>query len=183
MLVESALDEADLEPGDIDQVLLVGGSCRIPYVQQRLATIFGFEPTFSGSLVDECVALGAAIYSGLKSMDTGTAVVPAGIAAGLKDIKVQEVCNHSYGTIALIDDEETQRIIPQNSLILEKNMKIPCSQTKTYYTTHDGQESINVRITQGEELDPDRATILFEEELLLPPDRPGGPPDRRHLYL
>lgn len=176
MLVESVLDEAELEPSEIDSVLLVGGSCRIPYVQKRLETIFGFAPTFSGSLVDECVALGAALYSGLRSIKEQSAGVSAGIVAGLKDIKVQEVCNHSYGTVAIIDDEHTGRLELQNSLILEKNMHIPASISKTYFTAQDGQEAINVRITQGEEIDPDRATILFEEDLELPPNRPAGRP-------
>jgi molecular chaperone DnaK len=175
MLVEMALDEANVAPTSVDKVLLVGGSCRIPFVQQRLKTIFGFEPSLEVN-VDECVALGAAIHAGLKATEAGGVVVPAGIAAGLKDIQLTDVCNHSYGTIVVSIDEETNRECLKNEILLAKNTALPCSRTETYYTVADGQQSLNVRVTQCESDDPEYAKVLFDDDMPLPPNRPAGRP-------
>ena len=177
MLVETVLDEANLETSDIDQVLLVGGSCRIPHIQQRVEAMFGFPPIFSGSLVDECVALGAAIYSGLISLREDPSSVAPGIRRKLGNTKVQDVCQHSYGTIALFPDEETGRDVEKNSIVLKRNTPIPTSESRTYYTAVDGQQSIPITITQGEGEDKDFVETLYEGKLAgLPPGRPANRP-------
>jgi molecular chaperone DnaK len=175
MLVEMALDEAGVAPRSVDKVLLVGGSCRIPFVQQRLKTIFGFEPSLEVN-VDECVALGAAIHAGLKATESGGVAVPAGVAAGLRDIQLTDVCNHSYGTVVVSFDEETNREYLKNEILLAKNTALPCSRTETYYTVADGQQSLNIRVTQGESDDPEYAKVLFDDDMPLPPNRPAGRP-------
>lgn len=175
MLVEMALDEARVEPADIDKVLLVGGSCRIPFVQERLQKIFGFAPSLEVN-VDECVALGAAVYAGLKATEAEDISVPAGVAAGLSDIQLTDVCNHSYGTIVVSLDEETNREHLKNEILLPKNTALPCSRTETYYTVADGQESVNIRVTQGDAEDPEYVQVLLDDDLPLPPGRPAGRP-------
>lgn len=100
ILLELILDEAGLKPSEINKVLLVGGSSRIPLVQQKLEKMFGFAPDAAVN-VDECVALGAALHAGLTMLREKPEAVSAGIASGLRDINLTDVCNHSYGTIWL----------------------------------------------------------------------------------
>ena len=98
ILVEVALGEAGIEPAGIGKVLLVGGSTRIPMVQQRLEKVFGKTPQTAVN-VDECVALGAALHAGLTMLREKPDIMSAGISSGLMDINLTDVCNHSYGTI------------------------------------------------------------------------------------
>ncbi|NGP53585.1 Hsp70 family protein [Thioalkalivibrio sp. XN8] len=175
MLVEAVLDEARLDPGEISKVLLVGGSSRIPFVQRRLEAIFGFAPVTEVNL-DEAVACGAALYSGLNALKENAALVPAGVRSGLSDVQLVEVANHSYGTITVSTDEETGRRILANDILIPKGSSLPCSETKTYYTMADGQDVIEVQITQGESKDPDNVNIIYQENMPLPPNRPAGRP-------
>lgn len=175
ILLEVALDEAGSKPSDIDKVLLVGGSTRIPLVQQRLEKMFGFPPEVAVN-VDECVALGAALHAGLITLREKPDEVPAGIVSGLKNINLTDVCNHSYGTICAPIDKETGRRIIANRIILKKNTPLPCEATQMFYTLIDGQTEIEVTITQGEDTSPEFVNKIATHKFKLPPDRPAGRP-------
>ncbi len=175
ILVEVALEEAHLKPADIDEVLLVGGSTRIPAVKERLEKLFGFPPTTAVN-VDECVALGAAIHAGLTMLREHPGAVEVGIASGLGDVKLTDVCNHSYGTLCAPLDKESGRRIVQNRIILEKNTPLPCESSQTFYTMRDGQTNIEVTVTQGEDRDPQYVNTIATYKFELPPDRPAGRP-------
>ena len=175
ILVEVILDEAKCNPSDIDKVLLVGGSTRIPTIQNRLTEKFGHEPEIAVN-VDECVALGAAIHAGLTKLRENPDQVDQGVAGGLKDIKLTDVCNHSYGTICAPRDTETGRYIIENSIILKKNTPLPCQETQQFYTIVDGQTEIEVTITQGEDKDPDYVNRIATEVLKLPENRAANRP-------
>ena len=154
MLVEQALEAVDLTPGDIDHVVLVGGSTRMPVVRRTLEDTFGFTAVSCGN-VDECVALGAALFA-------------------KKAAKVAEVCNHGYGTLALVDDPETGKESLQNSVVIPKNTPLPCSISETYATSEDNETSIEVDITQGEDDDPRYVDIIGRITLQVPEGRPAG---------
>lgn len=154
MLVEQALDSLDLEASDIDHVVLVGGSTRIPKVQELLQKQFGKAPISCGN-VDECVALGAALFA-------------------QRARRVSEVCNHSYGTLAIIEDAITGTAKVQNSVVIPKNTPIPCSMSQIYMTSEDNEELIEVEITQGEDLDPRYIDVIGKISLRVPPGRPAG---------
>lgn len=175
ILIEVALEEAKSAVGDIEKVLLVGGSTRMPVVQQRLEHKFGFAPEIAVN-VDECVALGAAIHAGLTMMRDEPKKVSTGIASGLKKVQLKDVCNHSYGTICAPVDEETGRHVIRNSIILEKNTPLPCDATQTFYTMADGQTELQVSITQGEDEDPDFVNKIATEIFELPPNRAANRP-------
>ena len=151
MLLEAAIEEAECKPADIDKLILVGGSTRIPCVQQRLENMFGFAPEISVN-VDECVALGAALHAGLTIQREDPKSLSAGIVQGLKDIKLTDVCNHSYGTICAPWDEELKKNIVGNHIILKKNTPLPCEVSQTFYTMSEGQTELQVIVTQGEDL-------------------------------
>lgn len=154
MLVEQALDSAGLGERDLDHVVLVGGSTRIPRVRDLLREKFGFPPKSCGN-VDECVALGAALFA--------------------KHAKnVNEVCNHGYGTVAIVEDASTGRSEVRNSIVIPKNTPIPCSMTQVYQTSEDGEEVIEVEITQGEDDDPQYVDRIGKISLKVPPGREAG---------
>jgi len=175
ILVEVALEEAGAKPSDIDKVLLVGGSTRMPIVQQRLEKMFGFPPETAVN-VDECVALGAALHAGLTMIREKPDVVPVGIASGLKDINLTDVCNHSYGTICAPVDKETGKRVVQNRIILKKNTPLPCEVSQTFYTVSKGQTEVEVTITQGEDSAVEYVNKISTHRLELPPDRPAECP-------
>jgi len=154
MLVEQALDSADLTQADIEHVVLVGGSTRIPKVRKVLEKFFGQAPKSCGN-VDECVALGAAIFS--KS-----------------SASIQEVCNASYGTLAMIYNAATGEEKVANSVVIPKNSPIPCSRTQIYQTSEDNERVIEVDITQGEDEDPRFVDVIGRITLEVPPNRPKG---------
>jgi molecular chaperone DnaK len=154
LLVEQALDSVGLAPGDIDHVALVGGGTRMPRVRTMLQEYFGKEPVSCGN-VDECVALGAALFA-------------------MKGADVQEVCNHSYGTLALVEDAATGRQTYANTVVIPKNTPIPCEKSQTYVTSEDNEESIDVEITQGEDTDPRYVDVVGRISLKVPRNRPAG---------
>jgi molecular chaperone DnaK len=154
MLVEQALDSAKLKTGDIDHVVLVGGSTRIPKVKQVLEKHFGKTPKSCGN-VDECVALGAALFA-------------------KKSARIQEVCNQSYGTLAMIYNAATGEEKVQNSIVIPKNTTIPCSRTQMYVTSEDNERIIEVDITQGEDSDPKFVDVIGRITLEVPPNRAKG---------
>ncbi len=154
MVVEQALDSAGLGESEIDHVVLVGGSTRIPRVVELLKEKFGYAPKSCGN-VDECVALGAALFAKHAR-------------------KVNEVCNTGYGTVALLEDAKTGESKVGNSIVIPKNTPIPCSMTQVYQTSEDGEELIEVEITQGEDDDPRFIDIIGKLSLKVPPGRKAG---------
>jgi molecular chaperone DnaK len=154
LLVEQALDSAGLKTSEVDHVVLVGGSTRIPKVKKVLEKFFGKTPKSCGN-VDECVALGAALFA--KS-----------------SAKIQEVCNASYGTLAMVYNATTGEEKVANSVVIPKNTPIPCSQAQIYQTSEDNEQVIEVDITQGEDEDPRFVDVIGRLTLEVPPNRPKG---------
>lgn len=154
MLVEQALDSAKLKPSEIDHVVLVGGSTRIPKVKQVLEKMFAKTPKSCGN-VDECVALGAALFA-------------------KKSARIHEVCNASYGTVAMVYNAKTGEEKLMNSIVIPKNTPIPCSRTQVYQTSEDNERIIEVDITQGEDEEAKFVDIIGRITLEVPPNRPKG---------
>ena len=154
MLVEQALDEVKLKPMDIDHVVLVGGSTRLPKVKSMLEKYFAKPPRSCGN-VDECVALGAALFA-------------------KKSARISEVCNASYGTLAMIYNAATGEEKLQNSIVIPKNTPIPCSRTQMYLTSEDNEKLIEVDITQGEDADPKFVDVIGRLSLEVPAGREKG---------
>ena len=175
LLVEQVLDESEMEASDVDYILLVGGSTRIPAIRNSIKLLIGKEPIIKVN-VDEAVALGAAIKAGLVSVKNNPNSVTPNVARELNRLKVCDIANHSYGTIAVTYDADLQKESLLNNIIIHKNTSLPCSVTKTFYTIHEGQNSLNIRITQGEDADPDFVDTIHNEDMTLPPNRPEGQP-------
>jgi molecular chaperone DnaK len=165
-LTISLVDELRLTFKDIDNVLLVGGSTRMPMVARMLEEITGKPPLRAGN-PDELVALGAAIQA---SLEEGTAApLPSGATP-----KILDVTSQALGVIALND--EGQR---KNCIIIPRNTKVPARQSDIFNTVHDGQTEIKIEVTQGDDEDPDYVRFVTKKgvgQLFSVPPYPAGAP-------
>jgi len=125
--IVKALEDAKLKPNEIDECILVGGSTRIPFVQNICREVFGKEPNKTVN-PDEAVAAGAAIQAGIISGD-------------VKDILVLDVTPLSLGV-------ETQGNVM--SVMIPRNTTIPTNKKETYTTASDGQPEVTIHVLQGE---------------------------------
>jgi len=172
LLVESALDEANIRPTDISDVFLVGGSTRMPMIKEHLTKLFGREPVCHLN-PDEVVALGAALYAGYKE---DPAKLNAAQVAVAQSVQLREVANHYFGTLVLGRDAASGRAAKLVSPIIDKNTPLPCSKTEAYYTVREGQTGVNCEVTQSttRESDPDFVRIIWSGSLgPLPEGRPA----------
>lgn len=172
MLCEMTLEEAGLEPSDIDDVILVGGSTRVPLIRDSVARLFQKEPK-SVPNVDEAVALGAALYAAYKS--DSSKLTPAQEAA-ISKVKVQEATSKSYGTIALSFNKSRNQEELQNTVLIVKNTKIPATVQQSYFTVIDNQKEVRCCVTESTtpEKDPRFVRTVWEGSLPLPDDRKAG---------
>ncbi len=169
-LIRDVLRQAQLQPTDIDRVLLIGGSTRIPAVSDMLETFFGKLPDNSVN-PDEAVALGAALMAAKKVVDVAADRVAPPIVDKVGGLQITDVTSHSLGIEAFVPGTQ-QRI---NTILIARNSPIPVEVSKEFVTTMSGQTGIQVMIYQGEFQDPELCNPVGEFVMTgLPPDRPAG---------
>lgn len=125
--MRKALNDADMSVGDIDKVILVGGSTRIPAVQEAVKSFTGKDPS-KGVNPDECVAVGAAIQAGVLTGD-------------VKDVLLLDVTPLTLG-IETLGGIATP--------LIERNTTIPTKKSQVFSTAADGQTSVEIHVVQGE---------------------------------
>lgn len=148
--VRQAMSDSGLSMNDIDKILLVGGSTRIPAVQEAIQKFSGKEP-FKGINPDECVAMGAALQGGVLGGD-------------VKGLLLLDVTPLSLGI-------ETMGGV--NTVIIERNTTIPTKKSQIFSTAADNQTSVEVHVLQGErEFAKDNKTLgMFHLDGILPARR------------
>ncbi len=149
----TALEDSGFEPGDIDEVVLVGGMTRMPAIQARVREIFGKAP-HKGVDPDEVVAAGAAIQGGVLSGEVDEVL--------LLDVTPLSLSVETQGGIAT-------KIIPRNTTV-------PTSNSQAFSTTEDNQTVVRIHVVQGErEMAADNKTLGRFELVGLPPAPRGVP--------
>ena len=127
--VQRALSDAGLTAGDLSKVLLVGGSTRIPAVQDKVKALTGHEPSKSLN-PDECVAIGAAIQGGKLAGDAGAGEIL------LLDVTPLSLSIETMGGIA--------------TRLIERNTTIPTKKSQIFSTAADNQTAVDINVVQGE---------------------------------
>lgn len=158
--IERALRDARIRLADLDEVLLVGGTTRMPLVRKLVAGLFGRFPSMHLN-PDEIIAQGAAIQAALKARD-----------AALEEVVLTDVCPYSMGI------ETTQKVGERYDSgfylpIIERNCVVPVSRVEQVQTLHDGQKEVLVRVFQGESRLVKDNIFLGELSVAVPPRKAG----------
>ncbi|RML76182.1 Chaperone protein HscC [Pseudomonas savastanoi pv. savastanoi] len=135
--IERALRDAKIRVADLDEILLVGGTTRMPLIRKLAAGMFGRFPAITLN-TDEVVAQGAAIQAALKQRD-----------AALEEVVLTDVCPYTLGietTQYVFNGYQSGHYLP----IIERNSVVPVSRVRTVNTVADNQEHVLLRIFQGE---------------------------------
>ncbi|MCK5560997.1 MAG: Hsp70 family protein, partial [Thermoplasmata archaeon] len=148
-----AIKDAKLDPKDIDKILLVGGSTRIPRVQKMLKDYLGKDP-YKGINPDECVAMGAAIQAGV-------------LAGEVSDLLLVDVAPLSLGV------ETLGGVFTR---VINRNTTIPTTKSKIFSTASDNQPSVDINVLQGErEMAANNKTLGMFSLVGIPPAPRGLP--------
>ena len=148
-----ALSDAKMQPSEIDKILLVGGSTRVPAVQSAIKSYFNKEPTKELN-PDECVALGAAIQAAILTGD-------------VKDVLLLDVTPLSLGI------ETLGRVFTR---LIERNTTIPTHKSQIFSTAADNQPSVEIHVLQGERKMAEGNITLGKFQLVGIPPSPRGVP-------
>lgn len=134
-VITNALRDSSRLMADIDEIVLVGGSSKMPVVSLYLQNFFQRKPCMIGS-PDEIVAVGAGIYAGIKER-----------RQDIRDLVLTDICPFTLGTNVVNHADANKPIL---SPLIERNSILPCSKTSHFTNVYDGQTHISVGIFQGE---------------------------------
>ena len=157
--IDRALEDAGMAASDLDQVILVGGSTRIPLVQNTVAAHLGQTP-IDGIQPDLCVGLGAAIQAGVLSGEAVEAILV-------------DVIPHSLG-IAAAMNTPMGSVPGLFSIVIPRNSVIPVSRSQVYSTVTDNQETVEIEVFQGENMIARENVPLGSFRVEGLPPRPAG---------
>ena len=151
--VRRVLLDSGTPPGAVDELVMVGGSSRMPSVRGYVAQALGKDPA-SGAQPDTAIALGAGICAGMKAR-----------AEGLRELVLTDVCPFTLGIDVQNHADYSQ---PLMSPIIERNSVLPSSKVQTYCTSRDNQTLLTVNVYQGENRYAKDNTLLGSVQIRVP---------------
>jgi molecular chaperone DnaK (HSP70) len=166
-LTEMVLEDAGVTWSQVDHLLLVGGSTRMPMVRELVERLAG-RPADRSVHPDEAVALGAAIQAAVEQSNS------IGEQLDLYEgqpLVVADVTSQALGVITVADDLRTQ----VNTIVIPRNSKIPAKLSEDLLTIRDNQTALHVEVTQGDDTDPKYVVVVGDKTLPLPPYPQGAP--------
>ncbi|WP_353094018.1 molecular chaperone HscC [Tissierella praeacuta] len=136
--IKRSLSDTNLRLSQIDDVILVGGSTKLPIVRKFVNKLFGRFPNTSIN-PDEAVSLGSAVQAAMKERNQY-----------IKEVILTDVCPYTLGTEVVMERENNRIESGYFCPIIDRNTVIPASRTQTLYTVYDNQSKIRINILQGE---------------------------------
>jgi molecular chaperone HscC len=156
-VLNKVLKDGNKSIDEIDEIILVGGSSKMPVIRKYLKYLTGMEPKIKID-PDKAIAVGAGIISGIKRREED-----------IKDIVLTDICPFTLGTDILNPQSNTLSFSP----IIERNTSLPVSNTQIYQTVQNYQTTINIKIYQGESYSVTNNLLLGELSIKVPP-APAG---------
>lgn len=172
---ELVMQQAGIQPKQLSEVVLVGGSTYMPAVEKMLAEVCQRQPSRE-LRPEEAVAQGAAIHAAILEAreNRGSTKLAQTVIARLKAVQTQDINSHSLG-VKVSDPESRDRKI--NHIMIPRNTPIPFSVTQRFVTNSPNQRSIHVFILEGDASDPDACTQIGDFRVVdLPANLPSGSP-------
>lgn len=160
--VRRSLSDAGLALSDIDEVVLIGGATRLQIFRDFFIRLFHKFPN-TGINPDEAVALGAAVQAAMKERKQE-----------VREMILTDVCSFTLGTEVAMEYEQGIVEGGYYSPIIERNTVIPASRTRRFYTAHDNQEKVCIRVFQGESRFTKNNLYLGELQIPVPRAQKGG---------
>lgn len=162
-VMDDMLLDKDLMPADVDEVVLVGGSSRIPYVREVIAEFFGKEPSEAID-PDKAVTYGAALYAGMRYQELGIAEEAHEEKAAKVSLKLEDVCAHSIGLLLTKDAVTKEKV---DYVLIEENTPIVAEAEQEFDTAYAGQTYIKIELTEA-------GNKFTEQNIKLPDSLPKG---------
>lgn len=181
-LLEDVLKEKNLTWDDINHLLVVGGSTRMPMVKRLLESISGKEVTYKVD-PDTAVAQGASIFARTLWSDTDGEekyeIVPVGETGVVANLTISDVTSQSLGVITVDPADHNRKV---NTIIIPHNTKIPTKKSEVVYTLYDNQTEIKVEVTEGNDEDVEYVRVIGSSVLAMPPYPKDSPVEIRYAY-
>ena len=172
---ELVMQQAGVATGELDEVVLVGGSTHMPVVTAMLKAVTGKEPS-TEVVPEEAVAQGAAIHAAILEAKAtgGSSNQSKGVIKRLRSVTTLDVNSHSLG-IKVSDPAD--RATKINHVMIPKNSTVPVSKSQKFVTNVDDQKRVHVEILEGEARDPMACTLIGDFRVVdLPSGLPKGTP-------
>lgn len=163
MLCRSVLRSANMTWNDIDKILLVGGSTKMVMVRELVERISG-KKSENDFNPDEAVALGAAIQAAISVAHTADEAITE-----FKAPVISDVTSQALGVVMVNANNKEENVV-----IIPRNSKIPCSNSKIGSTVCDNQESLLIQVTQGDDTDVNYVSVIGTGTLSIPPYPKGA---------
>lgn len=185
LLLNEVFEAKSLSWADIDQLLVVGGSTRMPMVKKLLEKLSGKEVKYKVD-PDTAVAMGAAIFASTLSLieksevdvnASGSSLEP--YAGVVNKIAVSDVTSQSLGVITIDGYDGNKKV---NTIIIPHNTKIPAKRSEVVYTVCDNQTRVEISVTEGNDSDVDYVKVIGSSILDIPPYPKNSPIEVIYAY-